>query len=127
MPEIPPLPGHGPTGGGYNTGDAGLLALVTPESTAVAPEGPHAAAVCAFATGGGTVHVVGAVTAPGASATSVRCRLLDAYDGTVLYDGTAATALRDSIPATGRPITVCTSGSGDGAVVGEHCRPGAPV
>ena len=129
----PPYGASGPTGGGYNTGDAGLLVLTTREAAAAyppvlpSPDAQRVTAACAFATVGDSVHVAGAVVAPRADETSVRCRLLDADDGTVLYDATDPTALRDTIPATGRPITVCTSGSGDGTVVGEHCRPGVPV
>ena len=122
---------YGPTGGGYSTGDTGLLVLTTRETATTNPpalssEQQRVAAACAFATAGDTIAVAGAVVAPGADTTSVRCRLLDAVDGTVLYDATDPAAVRDTIPATGRPITVCTTGTGDDTVVGEHCRSGVP-
>jgi hypothetical protein len=138
-PPVPPDLGQQvqvPTGGGWDDGDTGLLALLTPRTTAASyppadPDPHHAGAVCAFhRDGDGTVHVQGHATTAAAGTTAVHCRLLDGtgatvYDRTVTGDGSVA-ELAGTVTGVAGKISVCTEGTGTWgtatATTGFHCR-----
>jgi hypothetical protein len=129
-PVDPPVavPSHGPTGAGWDDGDRGLLALVTPATTDPATAGDPAAvaALCAFRRDAdGTIAVTGTATAAGADGVTVRCTLLDAA-GVTRYDRTAAGTLVDTASGVTGPLSVCTEGTGTWgtttATTGLHCR-----
>ncbi len=127
-PDVPP---HGPTGGGYDTGDAGFLALTSPAY--------DLASACAFVTDRtrGTTSVVGNTTGAGLpDSVSVHCRLEDATTGDVVYDHTETATgpfgrWQDTLSAPAGPITVCTEGTGvwgtRTVTVGPYCRPGKEI
>ncbi len=143
-PVDPNAPVHGPTGGGYDDGDTGFLALATPETTTVGvppAETYDVASVCAFRTDRalGTVTVTGATVAgrpPVADSVAIHCRLTDATTGAVVYDHTETASgplvsWHDTVPATAGPLTVCTEGIGvwgtRTVTVGPYCRPGKAI
>jgi hypothetical protein len=131
-PDSWSLPGR-PTGGGWDDGDTGLLALVGPETTTTGypvPTDQHdVAATCGFhRAADGTVAVLGRTVTgrPGpADSATVHCRLLDAQGATV-YDGTADGTLTAAVTGTSGPLSVCTEGTATwgttNATTGFHCR-----
>ena len=132
LPEVVPVVEPWvPTGGGYNTGDAGVLLLT--ERTR-----RDLASTCAFVTNPatGTTTVLGTTVTAGASSATVRCRLTDTATGALRYDESVTAdapvaRLRDTIPANAAPVTLCTEGRGEWAehtsAAGPHCRPGEPL
>jgi hypothetical protein len=145
----PPEPGprpvlgvEGPTGVGYATDNAGVLTLLSGETTQVSILPPPTAtlsavsATCLYVVdrASGTVAVAGTARAAGADSAYVTCELLDAATGEVVYEGGATGAagqafLHDTVPAPATALTVCTTGGGTwGArevTVGRHCRSAA--
>ncbi len=147
----PPLPGFdphtpvtGPTGGGYDNGDVGFLALVSPETTTLRMppadpvEADDVASACAFRVdrANGTVTVLGGTASRLADSVAIHCQLRDATTDAVVYDHTETAnapvvSWHDTVPAPSGALTVCTEGTGvwgtRTVTVGPYCRPGEEI
>ena len=131
-PYPPWEPTTGPSGGGYNDGTVGFLALSTPETTGLptptSASTKHLSATCAYVAAPGGVRVTGRASATGADETTVRCRLLSGtaavYDQTGIAPGSTA-GLAGSVASVGG-LTVCTEGRARWGTttrtVGPYCR-----